>query len=305
MLVPTATSVPFCHAYVSRLVEEVGAMDLLIKLEPVLKSTNHSVPVLHPFKISPNQLFHAHRCFRMLKISLTRQCLSHLAVAAIFFQLGTMSTTTTSSTNCVSLGKNTASRSEDWDVQLNQRRIRKSDDSSGPMGYSPKHPRVQSWNMQTYGRRQQTTSTPEKSQLIKDFVHGMAWIPRDEFVKTFDTGVAIDNAGVHGKNSSVLLLYANQKSLPKQGLVDNQKDPVTMLSDPLEATENCNELQIIIASTKRKNRCIAIMENWGGSPHMYRFLRYDDSKQLRLGGRFFDGAGGANRWQKVRIFRST
>lgn len=234
----------------------------------------------------------------MLKISLTRQCLSHLAVAVIFFQIGTL---TTSSSYCMSFGQTTATgRSEDWDLQLNQRRIRNSQDRSDQMGSSPVKPvREKLWNMQTYSKRQEKPSSSENSQLTKAFLHGMAWIPRDEFVKAFDTGIAIDNAGSQGKNSSVVLLFANQQSLPNGW---DKHNPVTMLSDPLGATKNCEELQIVLSSTKRKNRCIAVMENWGGSPHLYRFLRFGDSDLLRLGGRFFDSKGGANRWQKVVIF---
>mmetsp|Transcript_44879 Transcript_44879/g.108468 ORF Transcript_44879/g.108468 Transcript_44879/m.108468 type:complete len:566 (+) Transcript_44879:184-1881(+) len=232
----------------------------------------------------------------MPKISLIRQCLTHLAVAVIFFQLGSMTT----SSKCLSLGSTAASgRSEEWDLQLKQRRIRNSDENQREkLENMPKGAIAQ--KAPFFGRQitsSSSSSSSENSMLTKDFLHGMAWIPREEFVKTFDTGVAIDKAGKTGQNNSVLLLYADHKSLPK-GSAEQNNNPVKMLSNPLEATERCDELQIILSSTKRENRCIAIMENWGGSPHSFRFSRYDDSNQLRLGGRFFDGKGGAARWQK-------
>ena len=238
----------------------------------------------------------------MPKISLMRQCVTHFAVAVIAFQLGSV-ITSTSYSKCLVFDSTSASasasaatpigRNEDWDLQLNRRRIRNNEAVVGLGSQSGKAPSVSA---------SASASLLSGAKLgTKDFLHGLAWIPRSSFVKDFDTGVAIDNAGA--KNSSVLLLYADRKSIPRASSSSNWNHPfVKAMSDPLEATENCDELQILLSSTKRKNRCIAIMENWGGSPHLYRFSRYDkDSKRppLRLGGRFFDGTGGAGRWQKV------
>lgn len=228
----------------------------------------------------------------MPKISLIRQCLTHLAVALIFFQLGTMTT----SSNCVSLSPS-AGRSEGWDLKMNRERIRNKTPDSKP-GTSVMMSKPLKTTKNTPNAVSQTTTSRDNHQLKKDFFQGMAWIPREKFVKTFDTGIAIDNAG--GKNTSVLLLYGNKKSLPGKSGNKNDDDFVRIFSDPLEATENCDELQVVLTSTKRNKRCISILENWGGSPHIYRFLRWKKgSDELHLGGRFFDPNGGAGRWQKV------
>lgn len=220
-----------------------------------------------------------------IQISLIRQLLTHMSVAVIFFQLGTMTT----SSKCLSLSSN-GGRSQDWDLQMNRQRMRNQCEDDSVKGAKNKNT-----------VNQQMTSS-KGLRLPNDFLHGMAWIPKENFMKTFDTGIAIDNAGLKGQNKSVLLLYADKKSLPN-ATSDNQNDDfVKMISDPLQATENCEELQIVLTSTKRKNRCISILENWGGSPHTFRFLRWKkESNELHLGGRFFDSNGGAIRWQKVSV----
>eukprot|EP00980_Cylindrotheca_fusiformis_P002990 scaffold692_cov118-Cylindrotheca_fusiformis.AAC.12 len=128
------------------------------------------------------------------------------------------------------------------------------------------------------------------SKTRKRFVRHMSWIPRENFTEKFDVGIPIEAMGGLNEKHSVLLLHTTTNKHFDEGE-----------QDPIEATEQCQELSLIVTDRKRTKRCVAIMENWGGSSHIYRFWRDPTSKDspLAQAGRFHsDKPGGANRWQK-------
>ena len=267
----------------------------------------------------------------MAKISVIRQCLTHSLVAVIAFQFGLM----TISSKCLLLehqlhnqhlaALSSAARTEEWDLKMmNDRRIqninnkKRNEQIIGNGAISKEASIIDGERIIPTSVSSPSSSSPppeaDNNTPVKDFIHGMAWIPRNQFAKKFDVGVALDNLGAKNINNTVLLVYADEKSLPtntknNEGSRNrHHQSGINTMTDPSLATENCDELSIFISRKKQKKRCIAIMENWGGSAHVFRFLRngVDEPGPLRLGGRFFDGGGGgAPRWQMVSISNMT
>jgi hypothetical protein len=206
----------------------------------------------------------------MKTISTIRHLLSHLLVASVAFQFGLMTTSTT----CIQPA------------------------SPSPLG-NHLH-----WQRNRTAWKNKAQSSHQHNRLIEKedtehSIRSMAWVPREKFSRAFDLGIPIENmGGRQNRNQSIIMLYMGiSADTTNQYLINT-------IQDPIEATEHCEDLSVIITDRKRKKRCIAIMENWGGSPHVHRFWRnpkLEDSSLIH-GGRFHsDNPGGANRWQMVSL----
>lgn len=217
------------------------------------------------------------------RIYFARHLISHLLVALIAFQFGTMM----ASTRCVSTPPISTTAFAEFRSNLNMAKLQRRNQDAA----SASHAAGIEWR-KNVSSISGPSAAERKKTAADQFVHHISWVPREEFTKQFDLGIPIENVGAQNKNHSVLLLHTTKSS--------NQAE--TRIQDPLEATEQCQDLSIVIIDRKRKKRCIAIMENWGGSSHIYRFWRNPKAKDTSLlpGGRFHsENPGGANRWQKV------
>jgi hypothetical protein len=227
----------------------------------------------------------SHTTITMKTISIIRHLLSHLLVASIAFQFGLM----TASTKCIQPAASPSTFGNHLHRQLN-RSVTKL------RGLTSQQPLIAAWKNMTNTTKSQ--SSHQHNTDTEHSIHGMAWVPRDKFSRAFDLGIPIENMGGRkNRNQSILMLYMGiSPDTTNQYLINT-------IQDPIEATEHCEDLSVIITDRKRKKRCIAIMENWGASPHVYRFWRnpkLEDSSLIH-GGRFHSDnpGGGTNRWQKV------
>lgn len=116
----------------------------------------------------------------------------------------------------------------------------------------------------------------------KNFVHGVAWTKQASFQKFFDLGYPLEDipGSFNDPNQYVLLLYLDQSSRPTD--YKAQHDLFRTIPNAQLATENCQELQVVIVKQKntryekdmgRHQKCVAIMPHWGPAAHVHRFSR--------------------------------
>ena len=130
-----------------------------------------------------------------------------------------------------------------------------------------------------------------------NIVYGMSRVNRDEFATKFDMlGVPLDPTTPGNKD--VLILYNGQKALPTNPFLQNQMvygpGEIPIMGNIDEATQNCNNLHIVLTQPQRDNQCIAIMgqyESFQYVSYLFSFFllwtdiipRKNDDKGLSLG----------------------
>jgi hypothetical protein len=109
-------------------------------------------------------------------------------------------------------------------------------------------------------------------------VTGMARVDRDEFASNFDMGVPLDQSTKGNRN--VLILYNYDDSFPSSNLFDKaqakESHNVPLLSST-EATENCENLHVVLTDFTRKRQCIAVMGQYE-SFHIQKWMRLPKEK---------------------------
>jgi hypothetical protein len=109
---------------------------------------------------------------------------------------------------------------------------------------------------------------------VSKFAHGQILIDRDNFTKTFDIGVPFDPT-IEG-NEHVLLLYNRDVSLPKDRTLAHaarKQGDIPVTNSALEATENCDFLNIILTDFKSKRaQCWAMLGQYEGF-HIQKYMR--------------------------------
>ena len=108
-----------------------------------------------------------------------------------------------------------------------------------------------------------------------DLMVGMTRVNRDDFSKSFDLGVPLDDSTP--RNSQVLILHQTRLSLPDNTM--HATEALGMTQAPLltaeEATENCDILAIALLehpTSGNRKQCLAVMgqyESW----HLQKFMR--------------------------------
>jgi hypothetical protein len=105
------------------------------------------------------------------------------------------------------------------------------------------------------------------------FATGMARVNRDEFAAAFDTGVPLDLSS--DGNKEVLLLYNKNAALPTNAFDKSQAQSLTeipLIGSVQDATENCDNLHVVLTDFNRNKQCIAIMGQYEAF-HIQKFMR--------------------------------
>ena len=110
-----------------------------------------------------------------------------------------------------------------------------------------------------------------------NIVTGMSRVNRDEFANQFDMGVPLDPSTTG--NRDVLLLYSGAHALPSttsNPFIQHQMmyagSEIPMLSSVDEATENCDNLHVVLTHPQRDKQCIAIMGQYEAF-HIQKYMR--------------------------------
>ena len=146
------------------------------------------------------------------------------------------------------------------------------------------------------------SSSPEPSryqQKVDGFFHGETWIPRDQFVKKLDLGIPLKR-----ENENVFLMYLSEQSLPKnlEGDVPSSTQPTDtsrVLVD--DAIQNCDEVAVVVTNFDLRNKCLAVMRNWGMSGHLHRFIKSKEDGKMKYVTRFYNTHNRAKLWQEGGI----
>jgi hypothetical protein len=109
-------------------------------------------------------------------------------------------------------------------------------------------------------------------------INGMGRVDRDAFANRFDTGVPLDPSG--RGNQDVLILYSGVAAMPqnqyaKQQITSGHEIP--LLNSVEEATENCDNLHIVLTHQDRTRQCVALMGQYE-SFHIQKYMRLPEEK---------------------------
>jgi hypothetical protein len=105
---------------------------------------------------------------------------------------------------------------------------------------------------------------------IERLAVGMSRISRDEFAKTFDTGVPLEKT--EQGNEQVLVLYSHVDALPISHEEAQSQGDIPLISVD-NATANCDFLNVILTNVDfHKKQCVALMGQ-AESSHIQRWMR--------------------------------
>jgi hypothetical protein len=96
---------------------------------------------------------------------------------------------------------------------------------------------------------------------VGDLISGVALVDRDEFTSRFDTGVPLDPS-MPG-NDQVVILYSHDQAIPSATSNTSNVD---------DATQNCENLHVILTHPSRKGQCVALVGQYE-SFHIQKFMR--------------------------------
>ena len=214
-----------------------------------------------------------------MKTTITRQIVSHLFVAFIAFQFGLLMAATSSS----------------------------SSSSSCIQPYEDIISLLHARSMPTLLKNTTTTistriidkeSIDDEFDLTKDFIHGVSWVPREDFARNLVLGFPLETTKKqrHG-GGGALILYTTKESRPSNYSLND--DLFKTINDVDTAVQNCDDLNVIVTDRRRPRSCIAIYENWGSSKHVHRFFRNPPKTgRLQYGSKYSspEGVRGVINW---------
>jgi len=110
------------------------------------------------------------------------------------------------------------------------------------------------------------------------FLTGMATVSKSQFVETIDPGVPLDKPDKGA--SDVLIMYSHPNAMPKKFWKEDEGgggDFSILSTNPRldsaqEATENCEQLNLILADHSYRRQCFAIMPQYE-SYHIQKWMR--------------------------------
>ncbi|KAG7367535.1 nucleotide-diphospho-sugar transferase [Nitzschia inconspicua] len=114
---------------------------------------------------------------------------------------------------------------------------------------------------------QESTSLQQifPKQQVGDLVSGVGLVNRDEFASTFDMGVPLDPSTPG--NDHVVIFYSHDEAVPSRSTKTQTNE-----SGVEFATQNCENLNIILTHASRKRQCVAFMGQYE-SFHIQKFMR--------------------------------
>ena len=117
-------------------------------------------------------------------------------------------------------------------------------------------------------------STSRTSNGVSDLAHGFARIDHDEFIKTYDYGVASQHFDSKG-SSEALILYT-RKAIPSDAqtaaAVTGNDGEMAPLLDAKTATENCDVMNVVTLAARNADTCTVVLSDYE-SFHMQRWMR--------------------------------
>jgi hypothetical protein len=135
-------------------------------------------------------------------------------------------------------------------------------------------------------QQNQVHTTEEEGTLripqngLGKIVTGMGRVSRDEFANKFDMGVPLDTSS--SGNSEVLLFYNRKDALPSNPFEAQQamtSREVPLFNSVEEATENCDNLHVILTDPSRTRQCVALMGQYE-SFHIQKWMRLPEDGKL-------------------------
>lgn len=120
---------------------------------------------------------------------------------------------------------------------------------------------------------------PRFPSSIGKIVTGASVVNRDDFARTFDSGVPLDASS--RENNEVLILYNNRKALPSDPSIAAEAQ--SMVTAPLlpvqAATENCDHLHVVLTQpSSTRQQCIALFGQYE-SFHLQKWVRLPEKGQ--------------------------
>lgn len=120
---------------------------------------------------------------------------------------------------------------------------------------------------------------------VNEFLHGMAYVKRDEFIERFDMGVPIDPGS--DSNDKVVMLYNHDSSLPSGAKAAEiaRKDGETQTLNVFQAVHNCDFLNVVMMQQKKPKQCTAIIGQYA-SYHIQKWMRLPPPPDKNVNGNY-------------------
>jgi hypothetical protein len=126
--------------------------------------------------------------------------------------------------------------------------------------------------MTDYDHGQSIMDSPVRQLFPKhhvgDLISGIGLVNRDEFASKFDMGVPLDPSTP--ENDHVVILYSHDEAVPSAST--NTTTTTTTFHNVDYATQNCENLHVILTHPSRKRQCVALMGQYE-SFHIQKFMR--------------------------------
>jgi hypothetical protein len=110
------------------------------------------------------------------------------------------------------------------------------------------------------------------SDRVSDYVVAMARVPKDKFAKAFSKQLGVPFEPSFGNHHDMLLLYDRVNALPNNSSSFYSRsdskgeqivDTIPLIDNPEEATENCDQLNIVLTQPGNNRRqCVAILPEY-------------------------------------------
>jgi hypothetical protein len=110
------------------------------------------------------------------------------------------------------------------------------------------------------------------SDRVSDYVVAMARVPKDDFANAFSKQLGVPFEPSFGNHRDILLLYDKANALPNDSSSfysrsDNKGervvDTIPLIDSPEQATENCDQLNIVLTQPGNNRRqCVAILPEY-------------------------------------------
>jgi hypothetical protein len=120
-----------------------------------------------------------------------------------------------------------------------------------------------------------TTAAPVFPRTMAKFIDSAALVDRDDFIATQDFGIPWDLT--KDGNKEVLILYNHKGSVPTakpQPTGSDGPSSLLPLYSAVDATANCNVLQVVLIQPDQVNQCVAVVGQWQ-SYHVHKLMRLE------------------------------
>ena len=129
--------------------------------------------------------------------------------------------------------------------------------------------------------KESVVKSPRFDSTTNHFAAGLVSISRKHLFDAFDMGVPMSS---NAEKENTLILYQSNEAIPNNITIQQASQyngDIPVMTDALEATENCDQLNVLFTKTPHKLRqCTALVGGQYQGYHIQRWMRVVGSKEF-------------------------